>query len=31
MSQLEDLLIPDNFDYEKLVSLGTEANKNLKK
>ncbi|MFM2358596.1 MAG: hypothetical protein RLY16_589 [Bacteroidota bacterium] len=25
MSQLEDLIIPDNFDYNKLVSLGTEA------
>jgi len=25
MSQLEDLLIPDNFNYEKLVSLSNEA------
>jgi tRNA uridine 5-carboxymethylaminomethyl modification enzyme len=25
MSQLEDLVIPDSFDYNKLVSLGTEA------
>jgi tRNA uridine 5-carboxymethylaminomethyl modification enzyme len=25
MSQLENLLIPDNFNYEKLVSLSTEA------
>jgi tRNA uridine 5-carboxymethylaminomethyl modification enzyme len=31
MSQLEDLLIPDNFDYEKLVSLGTEAKQKFKK
>jgi tRNA uridine 5-carboxymethylaminomethyl modification enzyme len=25
MSQLEDLVIPDSFDYAKLVSLSTEA------
>ena len=25
MSQLENLIIPDNFNYEKLVSLSTEA------
>jgi tRNA uridine 5-carboxymethylaminomethyl modification enzyme len=25
MSQLEDLIIPDSFDYTKLVSLSTEA------
>ncbi len=25
MSQLEDLVIPDSFDYEKLISLGSEA------
>lgn len=25
MNQLEDLVIPDNFNYEKLVSLSTEA------
>jgi tRNA uridine 5-carboxymethylaminomethyl modification enzyme len=25
MSQLEDLVIPDNFNYDKLVSLSTEA------
>ena len=31
MSQLEDLLIPDNFDYEKLISLGTEAKQKFKK
>ena len=31
MSQLEDLMIPDNFDYEKLVSLGTEAKQKFKK
>lgn len=31
MSQLEDLIIPDNFDYEKLVSLGTEAKQKFKK
>jgi tRNA uridine 5-carboxymethylaminomethyl modification enzyme len=31
MSQLEDLQIPDNFDYEKLVSLGTEAKQKFKK
>ncbi len=31
MSQLENLIIPDNFDYEKLVSLGTEARQKFKK
>ncbi len=31
MSQLEDLIIPDNFDYEKLVSLGTEAKQKFNK
>ena len=31
MSQLEDLVIPDSFDYEKLVSLGTEAKQKFKK
>ncbi len=31
MSQLEDLVIPENFDYEKLVSLGTEAKQKFKK
>ncbi|MGG9970792.1 tRNA uridine-5-carboxymethylaminomethyl(34) synthesis enzyme MnmG [Ferruginibacter sp. SUN002] len=31
MSQLENLVIPENFDYEKLVSLGTEAKQKFKK
>jgi tRNA uridine 5-carboxymethylaminomethyl modification enzyme len=31
MSQLEDLIIPESFDYEKLVSLGTEAKQKFKK
>jgi len=31
MSQLEDLVIPDNFNYEKLVSLSTEARQKFKK
>ena len=31
MSQLEDLLIPDNFNYEKLVSLSNEARQKFKK
>ena len=31
MSQLEDLVIPDSFDYEKLVSLGSEAKQKFKK
>jgi len=31
MSQLEDLIIPENFDYEKLISLGTEAKQKFKK
>ena len=25
MSHLEDLIIPENFNYEKLTSLSTEA------
>ncbi len=31
MSQLEDLVIPDNFNYEKLVSLSNEARQKFKK
>jgi tRNA uridine 5-carboxymethylaminomethyl modification enzyme len=31
MGQLEDLIIPESFDYEKLVSLGTEAKQKFKK
>ena len=31
MSQLENLAIPDNFNYEKLVSLGNEAKQKFKK
>ncbi|MFN8251135.1 MAG: tRNA uridine-5-carboxymethylaminomethyl(34) synthesis enzyme MnmG [Ferruginibacter sp.] len=31
MSQLEDLVIPENFDYGKLVSLGTEARQKFQK
>jgi tRNA uridine 5-carboxymethylaminomethyl modification enzyme len=31
MSQLEDLVIPDNFNYEKLVSLSNEAKQKFKK
>ena len=31
MSQLEDLLIPDNFNYEKLVSLSNEARQKFTK
>ncbi len=31
MGQLEDLLIPDNFNYEKLVSLSTEARQKFQK
>ncbi|HTR31437.1 MAG TPA: tRNA uridine-5-carboxymethylaminomethyl(34) synthesis enzyme MnmG [Puia sp.] len=31
MSQLEDLLIPDNFNYDKLSSLSTEALQKFKK
>ncbi len=31
MSQLEDLIIPDNFDYEKLTSLSNEARQKFKK
>lgn len=31
MSQLEDLVIPDNFNYEKLVSLSAEAKQKFTK
>lgn len=31
MSQMEDLLIPDSFDYTKLVSLSTEARQKFTK
>jgi tRNA uridine 5-carboxymethylaminomethyl modification enzyme len=31
MSQLEDLAIPEDFNYEKLVSLGNEARQKFKK
>ncbi len=31
MSQLEDLVIPESFDYEKLISLGSEAKQKFKK
>ncbi|MEO6255049.1 MAG: tRNA uridine-5-carboxymethylaminomethyl(34) synthesis enzyme MnmG [Ferruginibacter sp.] len=31
MSQLEDLIIPDNFNYEKLVSLSNEARQKFNK
>ncbi len=31
MSQLEDLVIPENFNYEKLVSLSTEARQKFNK
>ena len=31
MSQLENLSIPDDFNYEKLVSLGNEAKQKFKK
>jgi tRNA uridine 5-carboxymethylaminomethyl modification enzyme len=31
MSQLENLAIPNDFNYEKLVSLGTEAKQKFKK
>lgn len=31
MSQLEDLVIPDNFNYEKLVSLSKEARQKFNK
>ena len=31
MSQLEDLIIPDSFDYTKLVSLSTEARQKFNK
>ncbi len=31
MSQLENLVIPNNFNYEKLISLGNEAKQKFKK
>jgi tRNA uridine 5-carboxymethylaminomethyl modification enzyme len=31
MSQLENLLIPDSFNYDKLVSLSAEARQKFKK
>jgi tRNA uridine 5-carboxymethylaminomethyl modification enzyme len=31
MSQLEDLIIPDNFNYEKLGSLSNEARQKFNK
>ncbi len=31
MSQLEDLLIPEQFDYDKIQSLSTEAQQKFKK
>jgi tRNA uridine 5-carboxymethylaminomethyl modification enzyme len=31
MSQLEDLIIPDSFDYKKILSLGNEAREKLNK
>ncbi|MCF6401887.1 tRNA uridine-5-carboxymethylaminomethyl(34) synthesis enzyme MnmG [Chitinophaga filiformis] len=31
MSQMEDLIIPDSFDYSKLVSLSTEARQKFNK
>ena len=31
MSQLEDLMIPDNFSYDKLVSLSNEARQKFTK
>jgi tRNA uridine 5-carboxymethylaminomethyl modification enzyme len=31
MSQLEDLIIPDTFDYNKILSLGNEAREKLNK
>ena len=31
MGQLEDLIIPDNFNYEKLVSLSNEARQKFTK
>ncbi|HMO62355.1 MAG TPA: tRNA uridine-5-carboxymethylaminomethyl(34) synthesis enzyme MnmG [Ferruginibacter sp.] len=31
MSQLEDLIIPENFSYDKLVSLSTEARQKFNK
>jgi tRNA uridine 5-carboxymethylaminomethyl modification enzyme len=31
MSQLENLIIPDSFDYKKISSLGNEAREKLSK
>ena len=31
MSQLENLVIPDNFNYEKLVSLSAEAKQKFRR
>jgi len=31
MSQLENLSIPTNFNYEKLISLGNEAKQKFQK
>ncbi len=31
MSQLEDLIIPDSFDYKKILALGNEAKEKLNK
>ena len=31
MSQLENLIIPDNFNYQKLVSLSNEARQKFEK
>jgi len=31
MAQLEDLLIPDNFNYDRIASLSTEALQKFKK
>ena len=31
MSNLEDLIIPDSFSYEKLSALSTEARQKLEK
>jgi len=31
MSQLEDLMIPENFDYDRISSLSTEAQQKFKK
>jgi tRNA uridine 5-carboxymethylaminomethyl modification enzyme len=29
MGQLEDLIIPDSFDYKKIIALGNEAREKL--